>query len=164
MDFVTDLPNSEGNKATWIFMVIDWLTKIAHFLSCTKEMNRWQFSEHLMREIFRLHGLSKDIITDRGSIFTSDIWKETTKELGIERRLSTVFHPQTDGQTERNNSTWKQYLWAYINYQEGNWKELLPMGEFAYNNEYQERIKCMPFFANYRVNIEHQTIGHLIQG
>jgi len=127
-------------------------------------MDARQFSELFMREIFRLHGLPKDIITDRGSIFTSDLWKETTKQLGIERRLSTAFHPQTDGQTERTNSTLEQYLRAYVNYQQDNWKELLPIAEFAYNNGYQESIKRTPFFANYGVNPEYQTIGHLMQG
>ena len=116
-----------------------------------------------MKEIFRLHGLPKDIITDRGSIFTSDLWKETTKQLGIERRLSTAFHPQMDGQTELTNSTLQQYLRAYINYQQDNWKRLLPMAEFAYNNGHQESIKRTPFFANYGINPEYQTIGHLMQ-
>jgi len=162
MDFITDLPKSEEDDA--ILIVIDRLTKMAHFLPCTKEMNAWQFSEHFIREIFRLHGLPKDIITDRGSIFTSDPWKETTKQLGIERRLSMAFHPQTDGQTERTNSTLEQYLRAYVNYQRDNWKELLPMAEFAYNNGYQESIKRTHFFANYGVNPEYQTIGHLMQG
>jgi len=132
MDFITDLPKSEGDDA--ILIVIDRLTKMAHFLPCTKEMDARQFAELFMREIFQLHGLPKDIITDRGSIFTSDLWKETTKQLGIERRLSTAFHPQMDGQTERTNSTLEQYLRAYVNYQQDNWKELLPMAEFAYNN------------------------------
>jgi len=150
MDFITDLPKSEGDDA--ILIVIDRLTKMAHFLPCTKEIDARKFSELFMREIFRLHGLPKDIITDRGSIFTSDLWKETTKQLGIERRLSTAFHPQTDGQKERTNSTLEQYLRAYVNYQQDNWKELLPMAEFAYNNGYQESIKHTPFFANYGVN------------
>jgi len=132
MDFITDLPKSEVDDA--ILIVIDRLTKMAHFLPCTKEMDARQFSELFMREIFRLLGLPKDIITDRGSIFTSDLWQETTKQLGIERRLSTAFHPQTDGQTERTNSTLEQYLRAYVNYQQDNWKELLPVAEFAYNN------------------------------
>jgi len=117
-----------------------------------------------MREIFRLHGLPKDIITDRGSIFTSDLWKETTKQLGIERRLSMAFDPQMDGQTEQTNSTLEQYLRAYVNYQQNNWKDILPMAEFAYNNGYQESIKLTRVFANYAVNPEYQTIGHLIQG
>jgi len=162
MDFITDLPKSEGNNA--ILIVIDRVTKMAPFLPCDKEMNARQFSELFMREIFRLHGLPKDILTDRGSIFTSDLWKETTKQLGIERRLSTAFHTQMDGQTEWTNSTLEQYLRAYVNYQQDNWKKLLPMAEFAYNNGYQESIKRTPFFANYGVNPEYQTIGHLMQG
>jgi len=108
MDFITDLPKSEGDDA--ILIVIDRLTKMAHFLPCTKEIDAWQFSELLMREIFRLHGLPTDIITDRVSIFTSDLSKETIKQLEIERRLSTAFHPQTDGQMEGTNSTLEQYL------------------------------------------------------
>jgi len=108
MDLITDLPKSEGDDA--ILIVIDRLTKMAHFLPWTKEMDERQFLELFMWEIFRLHGLPKDIITDRGSIFTSDLLKETTKQVGIERRLSTAFHHQTDGQTERTNSTMEQYL------------------------------------------------------
>jgi len=162
MDFITDLPLSEGSDA--ILIVIDRLTKMGHFIPSTKDMNARQFQETFMREIFRLHGLPRDIITDRGSIFTSDIWKQTTKKLGIERRLSTAFYQQRDGQTERTNSTLEQYLRAYVNYQQDDWKELLPMAEFAYNNGYQESTKQTPFFANYGTNPEYQAIGHLIQG
>jgi len=161
-DFITDLPLSEGSDA--VLIVIDRLTKMAHFIPSTNNMNAQQFQETFMREIFRLHGLPRDIITDRGSIFTSDLWNETTRELGIARRLSTAFHPQTDGQTERTNSILEQYLQAYVNYQQDDWKELLPMAEFAYNNGYQESTKHTPFFANYGINPEYQAIGHLIKG
>ena len=162
MDFITDLPLSEGADA--ILIVIDRLTKMAHLRPCTKDMDAKQFQEMSLREIFRLHGLPRDIITDRGSICTSDLWKETTKKLGIERRLSTAFHLQTDGQTERANSTLEQYLQPYVNSQQDDWKELLPMAEFAYNNGYQESTKHTPFFANYGTNPEYQAIRHLIQG
>jgi len=162
MDFITDLPLSE--EANAILIVIDRLTKMAHLIPCTKDMDAKQFQEMFLREIFRLYALPRDIITDRGSIFTSDLWKETTQKLGIERRLSTAFHLQTDGQTERPNSTLEQYLRAYGNYQQDDWKELLPMAEFAYNNGYQESTKHTPFFANYGTNPEYQAIGHLIQG
>jgi len=162
MDFITDLPKSEGDNE--ILILIDGLTKLADFLPCTKEINVGQFSELFVREIFRLHRLPQDIIIDRGSIFTSDLWKETIKQQGIERRLSTAFHPQTDRQTERTNSTLEQDLRAYINYQQDNWKRLLQIAEFAYNNGHQESIKRAPFFANYGVNPEYQTIGHLMQG
>jgi len=162
IDFISDLQKSEGDDT--ILIVIDRLTKMAHFLPCTKEINARQFSQLLVWEIFQLHRLPKDIIKDRGSIFTSDLWKETTKQLGIERKFSTAFHPQTDGQTERTNSTLEQYLRAYVNYQQDNWKGLLPMAEFAYNNGRQESIKHTPVFAIYAINPEYQTIGHLMQG
>ena len=104
MDSITDLPLSEASDA--VLFVIDRLTKMARFRPSMKDMNARQFQETFMREIFRLHGLPRDIITDRGSIFTSDLWKETTKKLGIERRLSTAFHPQTDGQRNGQIPLW----------------------------------------------------------
>jgi len=89
-----------------------------------------------MKQIVRLHGLPHDIITDRGTLFTSDLWKETAAKLGIERRLSTAFHPQTDGQTERTHAILDQYLRAYIHYQQDDGCDYLPLAEFAYNNRY----------------------------
>jgi len=117
-----------------------------------------------MKERVRLDGLLHDIITDRGTLFISDLWKETTGRLGIERRLSTAFHPQTDGQTEWTKAILEQYLQAYINYQQDDWCGYLPLAEFAYNNGYQETIKNTPFYANYRTHPEYEMIGHLIQG
>src|SRR5437868_15369641 len=99
MDFITDLPESGGHDA--ILVVIDRLTKMSHFIPCRKDINAKQFALIFLKEIFRLHRLPGDIITDRGSILTSDMWKEVTNKLNIERRLSTAFHPQTGGQTER---------------------------------------------------------------
>ena len=74
------------------------------------------------------------IISDRGLVFTSKFWSSLCYFLSIKRRLSTAFHPQTDGQTERQNSTIKAYLRAFVNYEKDNWTRLLPMAEFAYNN------------------------------
>jgi len=77
--------------------------------------------------------------------------------LGIKPRLSTAFHPQTDGQTERMNQTVEQYLRIYCNYQQDNWYELLPVAEFAYNNSHQPTIGCSPFYANYGVHPRFHT-------
>jgi len=145
-------------------VVIDRLTKMSHFIPCSKNLDARQFANLFMKEIVRLHGLPHDIITDRGTLFTSDLWKETAGKLGIEQRLSTAFHPQTDGETERTNAILEQYLRAYINYQQDNWCGYLPLAEFAYTNGYQETIKNTPFFANYGINPEYEMIGHLIQG
>ena len=98
MDFITDLQKL-GTYDT-ILVVIDPLTKMSHFIPCRKDMNAWQFAKAFIKEIFQLHGLPNDTITDRGTLFTSDLWKETTKLLGIERRLSTAFHRQTEEQME----------------------------------------------------------------
>jgi len=100
----------------------------------------------------------------QGDTINSDLWKETTGKLGIERRLSTAFHPQTDCQTERTNAIFEQYLRAYIKYQPDDWCGYLQLAEFSYNNGYQETIKNPPFFANYGINPEYEMIGHLIQG
>jgi len=162
MDFSRDLPKSEGYDT--ILVVIDQLTKMSHFIPCSKDLNARQFANLFMKEIVRLHGLPHDIITDRGTLFTSDLWKEITGKLGIERRLSMAFNPQTDGQTERTNAILEQYLRAYINYQQDDWCGYLPLAEFAYNKGYQETIKNTPFFANYGINPEYEMIGHLIQG
>jgi hypothetical protein len=69
--------------------------------------------------------------------------------LGMTRNLSTAFHPETDGQTERVNAIMEQYLWAYCNYQLDNWKQLLPIAEFCYNNTQSETTRVTPFYANY---------------
>ena len=160
MDFITDLPESETNNA--ILVVIDRLTKMSHFIPCRKDMNTKKFKMLFINNIYRLHGLLADITTDRDTLFTSELWKETTKQLQIERKMSTAFHPQTDGQTERTNAILEQYLRAYVNYQQDNWTELLPLAEFAYNNSKQETIKHTPFFANYGYHPTYESIGHLI--
>jgi len=115
MDFIMDLTKSEGYDT--ILVVIDRLIKMSHFIPCSKDLDAWQFANLFMKEIVRLHGLPQEIITDRGTLLTSDLWKETTGKLGIERRLGTAFHPQTGGETERTNAILEQYLQAYINYQ-----------------------------------------------
>jgi len=161
-DFITDLPKSDGCDT--ILVVIDQLSKMSHFIPCSKDLNARQFGNLFIKEIVRLHGLPQDIITDRVPLFISDLWKETTERLGIEPSHSTAFHPQKDGHTERTNVILEQYLRAYMNYQQDDWCGYLPLAEFAYNNGYQETIKNTPLFANYGIHPEYEMIGHLIQG
>jgi len=108
MDFIMDLPKSQVDDT--ILVVIDGLTKISHFIPCSKDLDARQFANLFIKEIFRLHGPQHDIITDRGTLFTSDLWKETTGKLEMERGLSSAFHPQTDRQTERTKAILEQYL------------------------------------------------------
>ena len=160
MDFITQLPESGGNDAIWV--VIDRITKMAHCIPCRTDMTARQFIRLFTKNVFRLHGMPKDITTDRGYIFTLEKWKEITQEWDIKRNLSTAFHPETDGQTERTNAILEQFLRAYVNYQQDDWTELLPYAEFAYNNSRQETIGRSPFYANYGHNPVYESTGHMI--
>jgi len=102
MDFITELPVSDNRDKLWV--VIDRFTKMAHFLPLEKEgKTAADLAVIFTREIWKHHGLPTDIVSDRDSRFTSEVWKEFLQLSGIQSRMSTVFHPQTDGQTERLN-------------------------------------------------------------
>ena len=105
-------------------------------------------AEVILNVVVRHHGLPDSIVSDRGSVFTSKFWSSLCYFLSIKRRLSTAFHPQTDGQTERQNSTMEAYLRAFVNYEQDNWARLLPMAEFAYNNAKHVSMGYMSFKLN----------------
>ena len=149
-DFVTDLPISEGFDS--VFVVVDRLTKMSHLVPCNKTTTAPEFAQMFLDYVIRLHGIPDSIVSDRGSIFTSQFWTALSKSLGLAKRLSTAFHPQTDGQTERTNQTVEQYLRIYCNYHQDNWSKLLSLAEFSYNNAQHASIGCSPFYANYGYN------------
>jgi len=122
---------------------------MGHFVACQDTMNPEDLADHFLWQVIRPHGLPSSIVSDRGSLFTSDFWKRVTEALGISCNLSTAFHPQTDGQMERANATLEQYLRAYCNCQQDDWKRLLPIAEFCYNNTQTGTTRITPFFANY---------------
>jgi len=107
MDFITDLPMSEGCDQLWV--VIDRFTKMAHFIPL-KEKTASDLAKIFAREVWRFHGIPTDIVSDRDSRFTSAVWHEFLKLLGIRPRMSTAFHPQTDARMERLNQTIEAYL------------------------------------------------------
>jgi len=146
-DFIVDLPPSNGYDSILVF--VDRLTKMAHYTPCRKTASAPEFAMMFIENVVRLHGIPESLVSDRGSIFTSQFWKSLAKLLGVEPRLSTAFHPQTDGQTEHMNQTIEQYLRMYCNYQQDDWVKHLPIAEFAYNNAIQSSTHCSPFYANY---------------
>jgi len=146
MEFITDLPPSEGHDQLWV--VIDRFTKMAHFIPL-REKTASDLARIFAREVWRFHGLPTDIVSDWNSRFTSETWKEFLEILGIRPRMSTAFHPQTDGQTERLNQTIEAYLRAFVNREQENWVLLLPMAEFAYNNSVTIGNGMSLFYANY---------------
>jgi transposase InsO family protein len=148
MDFITDLPESESCDQLWV--VIDRFTKMAHFIPLPKNGKKaTDLAIIFAREIWKYHGLPSDIVSDRDSRFTSEVWKEFLRLSGIRPRMSTAFHPQTDGQTERLNQTIEAYLRSFVCHEQNDWVTLLPMAEFAYNNSVTSGNGISPFYANY---------------
>ena len=107
-------------------------------------------AEVILNIVVRHHRLPDSIVSDRGSIFTFKFWSSLCYFLSIKRRLSTAFHPQTDGQTEWQNSTMEAYLRVFVNYEQDNWARLLLMAEFAYNNAKHASMGYTPFEFNCR--------------
>ena len=147
MDFIVGLPDSNGYNSIWV--IVDRLTKMAHFIPCRDDYTAQQYASLFIPNIFRLHGLPSSIISDRGSVFTSEFTRELCKLLKIRQNMSTAFHPQTDGQTERINALLEQYLRGYCNYQQDNWLDFLSLAEFSHNNKISSTTGMTPFFANY---------------
>ena len=115
MDFITGLPMVQGKDC--IFVVVDRLTKYAHFFAISVHYTAAQVAELFFREVFRLHGLLKTIISDRDSRFMGGFWQELFRLVGMELTLSTSYHPQTDGQTEIVNKWLEGHLHNYVSRQ-----------------------------------------------
>jgi len=148
IDFITELPILDGCDQLWI--IIHRFTKMAHFLPLGKEgKTAADLATIFAREVYKYHGLPTDIVSDRDSRFTSETWKEFLRLSGIRPRMSTAFHPLTDGQTEQLNQTIEAYLRAFVSKEQNDWVRLLPMAEFAYNNSTTMGNGMSPFYANY---------------
>ncbi|KAL6956543.1 hypothetical protein U1Q18_052838 [Sarracenia purpurea var. burkii] len=148
MDFVIGLPRThKGNNSVWV--VVDRLTKTAHFLPVKNTYTIDQLAKIYLREIVRLHGVPATIVSDRDPKFVSRFWSSFQKAMGTELLLSTAFHPQTDGQSERTIQTMEDMLRACAMDFQGSWEDHLPLIEFGYNNSFQASIGMAPFEALY---------------
>ena len=148
MDFVTGLPRTTGGKdAIWV--IVDRLTKSAHFLAIKKTDGVDVLAEKYLQEIVKLHGIPVSIVSDRDPRFTSMFWQAFQKALGTKVHLSTAYHPQTDGQSERTIQTLEDMLRACMLDWEISWMRYLPLAEFAYNNSYHSSIGMAPYEALY---------------
>ena len=130
-------------------VVVDRFTKMAHFIGLEEKATAKDVAETFLREVWKLHGLPTEIISDMDAKFSGEFWESLCKMLGIKRRMSTAYHPQTDGQTERTNQVLEGYLRSFVNYDQDDWYQLLPLAEYAYNNSITNAHKMTPFFANY---------------
>ena len=148
MDFVTGLPRSpRGHDAVWV--IVDRLTKTAHFLPIRVTDSIEALSRLYIREIIRLHGIPVSIVSDRDPRFTARFWQGLQSALGTKLLFSTAYHPQTDGQSERTIQVLEDMLRACVLDFRGSWEDHLPLVEFAYNNSYQSSIEMAPYEALY---------------
>ncbi|GKC59289.1 putative reverse transcriptase domain-containing protein [Tanacetum coccineum] len=146
MDFITKLPkSSQGFNTIWV--IVDRLTKSAHFLPIRENDPLDKLARLYLNRIVARHGIPASIICDRDGRFTSNFWRSFQKALGTDISMSTAYHPETDGQSERTIQTLEDMLRAcVIDFGKG-WVKHLPLAEFSYNNSYHASIKAAPYKA-----------------
>lgn len=147
MDFAEGLPMSENKNL--ILMVVYRFTKHAHFLSMKHPISVQSVARQFSDQIFKLHGLPSVIVTDRDKIFTSNLWQKLFKTLGIKLHMSTSYHPQSDGQTERVNQCLENYLRCMAFQQPTKWHTWLALAEWWYNTTFHTSLKMTPFQGLY---------------
>jgi hypothetical protein len=147
MDFFEGLPVSEHKDI--ILVVVDRFTKYAHFISMKHPITVKTVARAFTETIFKLHGLPTVMVTDRDRIFTSSLWQDLFKKLGVKLHFSTSYHPQTDGQTERVNQCLENYLRNMAFLQPTKWHQWLAPAEWWYNTSFHTSRKMTPFQALY---------------
>ena len=148
LDFVTGLPGSRhpftNREHDAVLVVVDRFTKYAQYIPTSKTLTSSGFAELFVYHVFRQYGLPAGIVSDRDKLFTSHFWKSLCRLLDMKRRLSTAYHPQTDGQTERQNQSLETYLRAYCNWHQSDWASLLTLAEWTYNNTHHTATRETP--------------------
>ncbi|KAJ1028858.1 hypothetical protein NDA18_002882 [Ustilago nuda] len=155
LDFIEGLPPSKKyDSKTYdsILVIVDRLTKFAILAPTHKTVTAKQTAVLLYGHMVSLFGYPDHMVLDRGRQFISGAWKAFAEQTGVKHSLSTAYHPQTDGQTERVNQVIEQYLQMYCNYEQDDWANLLDAAAFVYNNTVHNSISVSPFFACYGWN------------
>jgi transposase InsO family protein len=148
MNFIVGLPNtSQRHDSIWV--IVDRLTKTAHFLPMHTTYNTKTYAEIYLDQIVHLHGVPKTNISDRGAQFIARFWEQLQYAHGTKLIRSSAYHPQTDGQMERINQILEDMLRTCVLQYDKNWDKCLSLAEFSYNNSYQTSLKMAPFEALY---------------
>ena len=151
MNFITGLSSSKRRGVVYdsILVVVDRCIRMTRYIPVTIKIDAATLAEVFYEEIVLRFGTPSGIVSDRGSVFTSAFWSSLCYHARIRRRLSTAFHPQTDGLTERQNQVLETYLRTFADAEQAGWANMLPMAEFAYNNATHSSTGASPYYLMY---------------
>jgi hypothetical protein len=163
MDFIVSLPKSRSGFDAIVVFVCR-LTKQIHAVPMHTESTASDVAKLLIREVVRHHGLPRSIVSDRDPRFIAHLWKTLWEILQTKLDMSTSYHPESDGQTERANRTLEDMLRAYVSSSQDDWDELLPLMEMAYNASIQASTGFSPYYLNTGRNFPtnlRRAVGHI---
>lgn len=153
MDFITGLPKSKGFEVIWV--LVDRFSRYGHFLPLSHPISAKGLASVFFEQIYRLHGLPETIVSDRDSLFLSEFWQSLFKLSGTRLHMSTAYHPQSDGSTERVNQCLEQYLRSMTSETPKNWAMWLPSAEWWYNTTFHTTLQATPYQIVYGTKPRH---------
>ena len=147
MDFVDGLPPSGGKNC--ILVIVDRFSKYAHFIPMTHPFTALTVAKTFITNVYRLHGLPLSIVSDRDKVFTSQLWQELFRLAGVTLKMSSAYHPQTDGQTECVNQCMETFLRCFVSACLAKWLDWIYLAEYWYNTTWHSSLSYSPSVVLY---------------